>query len=83
MLIWFNPFQKARLSHSYQWGKSISMLGLLGEYFHFIQILIEYSVRKPIKTLIRRRVLRHLILVCTVCLCATISRQGFYSLNFM
>ena len=41
-------------------------------FFIFIQILMEHSAAKQtVETLIRRRVVRRLIWVCTVCLCPT------------
>ena len=54
------------ISLSYQLDQSI-LKGCLVLFFIFIQILKETSVLQTVQNLIRRRVLRRLISICTVC----------------
>ena len=54
LIIWMSPFRISEVS---------------GVLFHFYFIFDRNSCQQTVKTLIRRRVLRRLILVYTVCLC--------------
>ena len=51
------------------WTSPFPMLGVSGVLFYFHSISNSNSCYQTVKTLIRRRVLRRLIWVCTVCLC--------------
>ena len=51
------------------WTSPFPMLGVSGVLFYFYSISNSNSCYQTVKTLIRRRVLRRLIWVCTVCLC--------------
>ena len=61
------------ISHYYQLGQSISVQGL---YFSFYQLSSRTFCKQTVKTLIRSRVLRRLIWVCTLCLCPTKKALG-------
>ena len=52
---------------SINWTNLFPFKGLLGVFYIFIQILIEYSFKQTVENLIRRRVVRRLFWVCTVC----------------
>ena len=65
------------------WTSPFRILGVSGVRFHFYSILNRSSCKQTVKTLIRRRVLRRLIWVCTVCLGPKNGTQGSYGLiNF-
>ena len=53
------------------WMSPFPILGVsgVGVLFHFYFISNRYSCKQTVKTLIRCRVLLHLVWVCTVCLC--------------
>ena len=55
-----------RISIFYRLDQSI-LNGCLVLFFIFIQIVKETSVLQTVENLIRRRVLRRLISICTVC----------------
>ena len=69
----FNPFQSNGRRALFQFKGC-----WVGFFFISIQILMEYYVRKKVKTLIRYRVLRLLIGICTVCICPTRRTVGQY-----
>ena len=50
-------------------------------FFIFIQILKENSASKQWRPMIGCRILRHLVWVCTVCLCPTKRTLGLYGLK--
>ena len=62
-------FKLNGISNPYQLDQSISVLRLL-VFFHFIQILME-PCKQIVETLIRHRILRCLVWVCTICLRST------------
>ena len=49
--------------------------------FHFYSNLNRIFCKHTVETLIRRRILRHLIWICTVCLCPTKRTLGLYGLR--
>ena len=53
---------------------------LLDVVSHFIQILIEHSVRKQLEIQIRLRIMWRLIWACPVCLCPIKKTLGLYGL---
>ena len=53
-----------------------------GVFFYFYFICDSISCEQTAKTLIRRRVLRRLIWVCTVCLCPKNGTLGLYGLRW-
>ena len=55
---------------------SIGFSVLLGRTFHFYSDFNRAFSNQTVDTLIRRRVLRRLIWVCTVCLCPTKKTLG-------
>ena len=63
------------------WTSPFPVLGVSGVLFHFYSISNRYSCQQTVKTLIRRRVLRRLIWVCTVCLCPKNRTLGLYGLK--
>ena len=67
----FNPFKTNGLAYPYQLDHSISVSMVVGCYFHFYPNFDRIFSKQTEETLIRRRVLRRLISVCTVCLCPT------------
>ena len=58
-----------------------STFPILGVRFHFYSISNRYSCQQTVKTLIRSRVLRRLVWVCTVCLCPKNGTPVLYGLN--
>ena len=69
------------LSILMNWTSSFPILGVSGVLFHFYSVSNRYSCKQTVKTLIRRRVLRRLIWVCTVCLCPKNEMVGLYGLK--
>ena len=67
----FNTFKPHGISHSYQLDQSVSVLRVVGRYLSFYLNFKRTNCMQPVETLIRRRVLRRLIWVCTVFLCPT------------
>ena len=67
----FNPFKPNGISHCYQMDQSISVLRHVGCFFHFYSNFDRIFFKQTLEALIRRRVQRRLIWVCTVCLCPT------------
>ena len=65
LVIKVNPYKPNVISLSYQLGQLISILRFARWYFLFL-FLIEHSI-----SLNRRRFMRCLVRVCTVCLCPT------------
>ena len=63
------------------WMSPFPILGLSGVCFHFDSTFDRNFFKRPVKILIRRRVLRCLIRVCTVCLCPKNRKLGLYGLN--
>ena len=53
------------------WTSPFLLKGFLCAIFHFNPHFDRIFGRQMVETLIRRRVLRRLIWVCTVCLCPT------------
>ena len=62
----FNPFKPNGISFAYQLNEFISNLGLLGGIFHVYSNFKRNFGKNIMDNLIRRRVLRRLIWVCTV-----------------
>ena len=71
------------LSILINWTSPFSILGVSDVLYHFYSISSRYSSWQTVKTLIRRRVLRRLIWVCTVCLhvCSKNGTLGLYELS--
>ena len=65
------PYKLNELSHYYQLDQSISVLRVVGWYFHFNSNDSRTLCKQTVETLVRRCVLRRLIWVCNVCLCPT------------
>ena len=63
------------------WMSPFPILGVSGVRVHFYSSSNRNSCRQTVKTLIRRHVVRHLIWVCTVCLCPKNETLGLYRLN--
>ena len=57
------------------------ILGLLGGIFHFYSNLDRTICKQTVESLIRRRVLRRLFLVCTVCQRPIKRTLGLYGLR--
>ena len=64
------------------WTSPFPILGVYGVFFHFYSISNRYSCWQTVKTLIRRRILRRLIWVCTVWLCPKNGTLDLYGLFF-
>ena len=62
------------------WVSPFPFLGVSGVLFQFYSILNRNSCKQTVKTLIRPRVLRRLIWVCTVCLGPKNGTAGLYGL---
>ena len=70
------------ISYSYQLDHSISVLCVVGWYFSFLySILNRLFCKQTVNTLIRRRIMRRLIWVCTACLCPTKRTLDLYGSN--
>ena len=76
----FNPFMLNWISHRYQLEQSISVLRGVRCYFSFSSFKRKLC-KQTVETLIRRRILRRLIWVCTICLCPTKRTLGIYGLK--
>ena len=76
----FHPIMPNGFSHRYQLEQSISVLRLLGGISHFYDFNKAFYKQK-VETHIRRRILRRLIWVCTVCLCPTKRTLGLYGFS--
>ena len=66
------------MNHLDQYISDLMVVGLY--FFIFIQTVIEHC-KQILETLIRRRGVRRLILVCTVCLRPTKRTPGLYGLT--
>ena len=78
----FNPFMPNGISHCDQLEQSISVWRGVRCFFHFYSSFNRKSCKQTVETLIRRRILWHLIWVCTICLCPTKRTLGIYGLKF-
>ena len=78
-----NPFKPNGISHYYQLDQFISVLRvvMLGGILHLNSNSDRTFCKQTVETLIRRRVLRRLIWVCTVCLCPTKRTLVLYGVN--
>ena len=66
----------------FYWTSPFPILGVSGILFHFYSISNRYScLKQTVKTLIRWRILLHLIWVCTVYLCPKNGTLILYGLN--
>ena len=63
------------------WTSPFPFQGLLGCILSFYQNSNRTFSKQTVETLIRSRVLRHLIRVCTVCLCPTKKALGLNGLK--
>ena len=63
------------------WTNLFRVLGVLGSKCQFQLNFKSTFCRRTVETLIRRRVLRRLVWVCTVCLCPTNRTLGLYGLR--
>ena len=63
------------------WTNPFPILGVLGVIFPFYSNFGTIFCKQTVETLIRRRVLRRLIWVCTVCLCPTKRTLGLYGIS--
>ena len=63
------------------WTSPFWIIGVSDVLFHFYSISNRNSCKQTVKTLIRRRDLRRLIWVCTVCLCPKDRTLGLYGLS--
>ena len=77
-----NQFMSNGISVSYHLDQSISILRVFGRNFSFYSVFYIVSCKQTVETPIRCRFLRHLVWVCTVCLCPTKRTLGLYGLNF-
>ena len=75
-----NPFMPNGFFHLYQLDQSIPFKGFFGGIFHFNSIFHRAFCKLTVKP-IRRRALRRLIWICTVCLCPPKRALGLYGLN--
>ena len=75
-----NPFKPNGVSHCYQLEQSIFVSIDVGWYFSFYSNFNRTFCKQTVEsqTLIRRRVLWRLILICIVCLHPTKGTLGFY-----
>ena len=73
-----NPFKPNGVSHCYQLEQSIFVSIDVGWYFSFYSNFNRTFYKQTVETLIRRRVLWRLVLVCIVCLRPTKRALGFY-----
>ena len=78
---YFNPFKPNEISHSNQLDQPISVLRVVGSIFHLNSNFVRTFSKQTVEILIRRRVLRRLIWVCTVCLCPTKRTLVLYGLK--
>ena len=76
-----NPNKPNGFSHPYTFGESICHLrGVRCTFFNFCSICNWKSCKQTVTTLIRRRMMRRLTWVCTVCLCPTKGTSGLFQL---
>ena len=76
----FNPFKPNELAYSYLFGESISNFRCVGGIFLFYSNFDRTFYKQTVEILIKRRVSRRLIWVCTVCLCPSKRTLGLYVL---
>ena len=80
----FSPLLPNGISRLYQLDRSVSVLRVVGcFFFHFYSNFNITFFQQTVETLIRRRVLRRLIWVCTACLCPTKRALGLYGLSLI
>ena len=77
----FNPFATNGISHFYQMGKSIFILGSAGVCFHFDFIFRRNLCMQTEKPQMGRRALWRHIWDYSVCLCPTKRTLGLYGLT--
>ena len=73
-----NPFKPNGVSHCYQLEQYIFVSIDVGWYFLFYSNFNRTFCKQTVETLIRRRVLWRLVLICIVCLHPTKRALGFY-----
>ena len=73
-----NPFKPNRVSHCYQLEQSIFVSIDVGWYFSFYSNFNRTFCKQTVETMIRRRILWHLVWNCIVCLRPTKRTLGFY-----
>ena len=64
------------------WNSQFLFKGMLGSIFHFYSNFNKTLFKQTVETLIRRRVLRCLVRVCTICLRPTKWTQGLNGLTW-
>ena len=79
-MLTINPFIPNGISHRYQLEQSV-FKGCKVVFFVFNSYFNRKFCKQTMDTLIRRRVLRRLIWVCTVCLCPTKRTPCLYGLR--
>ena len=77
-----SPLKPNGLSNPYPSGRVYVKFRAVGWYFSFYSNFNRTFCLQKVNTLIRRRVLRRLIWVCTVCLCSIKWTPGLYGLTF-
>ena len=77
-VVYINPHLPSGPAILINWMNAFPVLGVSGLLLHFFSIFNRNSCKQTVKTLIRRRILWHLIWVCTVCLCP---KNGTLGLN--
>ena len=80
-----NPFKANQLNFPFLISRTrpYPILGVLGVIFHFYSNSNRTFCEQTVEVLIRRRVLRRLIWICTVCLCPTKGTLSLYGLKEM
>ena len=73
-----NPFKSNGVSHCYQLEQSIFVSIDVGWYFSFYSNFSRTFCKKTVETLIRRRILWRLVLICIVYLRPTRRALGSY-----
>ena len=63
------------------WTSPFTILGLVGDIFHFYSYFKRNFCKQTVENLIRRRGLRRLNWFCTVCLCPTKRTLDLYGLK--
>ena len=76
--VYLNPFKPNGISHFFQLEKSISNLRLLGGLFILFSNFNRRICKRTVKFLIRHRVMRCLIWICTVCIFPIKRTIGLY-----
>ena len=74
----FNPFKPNGISHSHQLHKSIPILRDVSGIFQLYLNFNRTFCKQTVENLIRRRIMRRLISLCTVCPCPTKRTLGLY-----